>query len=188
MKTTIEQRSNTGRFAYLLTAEIGADVDAPTKVLTISGLANEGFRASGSAIDRALIAAGLATKETKRADVEYSKESAAVVQKAAQAALDKLTKEDGYPEMIFEVTGEHVYGEGQNVLTKEATTLFENIVKGLREHDKTLTPGAAEAAVIGKLGATDRDAAILVCKGKLQAMKKAAAEKTKADLMAAMEE
>lgn len=185
---TIEQKSNTGRFAYVLTAEIGTDVDAKSTVLCISGLANEGFRASGSAIDRALIAAGLATKETKRADVEYSEESAAIVQKASQEALDAQTKTKGFPQMTFVVTGEHVYGEGQNVLTKEATTLFENIVKGLREKDETLPKEEAEQAIITKLGAVDRYAAILVCKAKLQAMKKAAAEKTKADLMAAMEE
>ena len=160
---TIEQKSNFGQFSYTITAEIGDEVNAATTRLAIGGLADAGFRAAGSSVEKGLVEAKLIDKDTKRADISYGEETARKVESLAQAALDKLTTEKGYPKMTFVVTGQHEYGES-NTATKEAEAVFVQLAK--------LVGGEAKA--IEKLGVENREAAVLACKAKLQEQKKAA--------------
>lgn len=126
--------SNFGRFAYSITTTIGDDVNALTQNLCLRGLADTGFRAVASEVEKALVKAGHATKDTKRSEIEYSDEAAEIVATAAQAKLNAIRVEkddDGksvevLPEMTFRVTGEHVYGE-QEASRKMATAMWESI-------------------------------------------------------------
>lgn len=140
---TIEQKSNTGRFAYTITAEVGDSVNDATTTLCVGGLADAGFRAAGSAVDKALVKAGVATKDTKRSEVDYTEANRAIVAKAAQEALDKLTSDKGYPAMTFEVTGEHVFGESVSAMAM-ATALVDSFLGTPMEEPYRLILGSAK--------------------------------------------
>lgn len=107
----IEFKSSFGRYDYSIIAEIGEEVNESTTKLALQGLANVGFRAVGSEVEKALLKAGHTTKETKRGDIPFSKEIAFLLAESAQAKLDKLAKDEGLPDMIFSVLGEHVFGD-----------------------------------------------------------------------------
>lgn len=107
----IEFKSSFGRYDYSIIAEIGEEVNEATTKLALQGLANVGFRAVGSEVEKALIKAKFTTKETKRGDIPFSEEIASLLADSAQAKLDKLAKDEGLPDMIFSVLGEHVFGD-----------------------------------------------------------------------------
>lgn len=124
---TITFKSNFGRFAYNVESEIGDDVNAETTNLAIRGLADTAFRGVASDVEKGLVKAGKMTKDTKRSDVEYSTESAGIVQSLAKAKLDAIAKEATLPMMVFTVTGEHVYGESGEVSRVQATELWTQV-------------------------------------------------------------
>jgi hypothetical protein len=53
----------------------------------------------------------ISTKDTKRSEIEYSEEASAVIQTTAQSKLDEIATKAKLPEMTFEVTGKHEYGD-----------------------------------------------------------------------------
>lgn len=122
----IKFESNFGRFNYSITCEIGEEVNEATTELALQGLANVGFRAVASEVNKALVKAGLAEKTTARADIGYGNEAVAVITSAAQAKLDKLASDEGLPGMTFNVSGEHVFGETE-VSRKRATELWNKV-------------------------------------------------------------
>lgn len=107
----IEFKSSFGRYDYSIIAEIGEEVNEGTTKLALQGLANVGFRAVGSEVEKALLKAKLIKKETKRGDIPFSEEIASVILAAGKAKLGKLAKDEGLPDMLFSVIGEHVFGD-----------------------------------------------------------------------------
>lgn len=119
--------SNWGRFDYTLTAEIADGL--PVNVVNIvanEGLANLGFRACGSNVEKALVDAEVMEKTDKRNSVVYSAENAKVIQDAAQTKLDELSESEDYPAVSIKVGGEHVFGETE-ASRKMATELFAKV-------------------------------------------------------------
>jgi hypothetical protein len=103
--------SNFGQFNYRITAMVGDEVNEQSTNLCIRGLADTGFRGVASEVEKALVKGGFATKETKRSEIEYSEEASAVIQTTAQSKLDEIATKANLPEMTFEVTGKHEYGD-----------------------------------------------------------------------------
>lgn len=169
MKTITTEKSNFGRFGYTLTTTIGDEVnDATTALVVKEALPNLGFRAIGSEVEKALVKAGVMTKDSKRSEVSYSLETSKLIATAAQAKLDAIAKKEGYPEISYSPTGEHVYGEAGEKPTKEATELWTK-VQGLQ--------GDAFEAALKKLGLGedyDDDSGILACKAMLTKAREAA--------------
>lgn len=140
--------SNFGRFAYVLTALVAEDLDvAIANMIANEGLANLGFRAVGSNVEKALVAGKAMTKDDKRSVAEYSEANAEIVRAAAQAQLDKVCgdKETPYPAVSIAITGEHVFGETE-ASRKMATTLWESI--------QTEQDAAKQAGMLLGIGAT----------------------------------
>lgn len=79
--------------------------------LCIRGLADTGFRGVASEVEKALVKAGISSKDTKRSEIEYSEEAAAVINTTAQSKLDEISTKAKLPAMTFEVTGKHEYGD-----------------------------------------------------------------------------
>lgn len=125
-------KSNIGKFSYSIVAKIEPGVfrdyedldengkivvDEPLKAmvekviaLSKQGIANTAFRAVASEVEKALVKAGLMTKDAKRDSVAYTAQAAETIRVAAQAKLDSLSAKEGLPSMVIEVTGEHVFG------------------------------------------------------------------------------
>lgn len=128
MKTITSEKTNFGRYGYTLTVEIGDEVnDATTKLVLGEALPNLGFRAVGSEVEKALVAAKVMTKDTKRSDVPYSLETSKLIAEKAQAKLDAFCTKEGYPAILFAPTGEHVYGEGQANSRVVATNVWAGL-------------------------------------------------------------
>lgn len=131
----IKFTSYVGRFAYSITAEVGEQVDAKSTALCIRGLADTGFRAMATEVEKALVKHGgndvdgqPITKDTKRNAIGFSEERKLVVETAAQAKLIEVAEKDGLPDMLIEVTGEHVVGEGGASPMVRATTLVDTLL------------------------------------------------------------
>lgn len=128
MKTITSEKTNFGRYGYTLTVEIGDEVnDGTTKLVLKEALPNLGFRAVGSEVEKALVAAKVMTKDTKRSDVPYSLETSKLIAEKAQAKLDAICTKEGYPAIVFAPTGEHVYGEGQANSRVVATNFWQGL-------------------------------------------------------------
>lgn len=150
-------KSNMGRFAYTITAEVGEDVDAKSTNLCIRGLADTGFRAVASDVEKALVKAGgtdvngaPVSKDSKRSEIGYTPERATLVQTTAQAKLDEVSKKDLLPAMVFEVTGEHEYGETGASPMVRATTFVNTLIAAGQEVSlrSTLSMFDATAATV----------------------------------------
>lgn len=169
---TIEQTSNYGNFAYRITAEVGEDVNPATVALCGQGMLNIAYRIAGSAVDKAL-----GVKERK--GVEYSEESAQIINAAVSKKLGELVEKTpalAGLKLSFAVTGQHEFGEAGGGATKEAAALWAE-VQGWE------TP-KFEAA-LKKMGLTSDytdEAGIMACKKVLQDAKKRAAEAAKSAL------
>jgi hypothetical protein len=121
----IQFSSNWGQFNYTLSANVPDGIDKGIVALVAQeGLANLGFRACGSNVEKAFVKAEVMDKSDKRNTVAYSEANGKVLQAAAQATLDKISVEEGYPEVEIAVTGEHVFGEAE-VSRKMALALLE---------------------------------------------------------------
>lgn len=172
---TIEFKSNYGNFAYRMTAEIGEDVNAGTEALCLQGLANICYRVAGSNVDKAL-----GVKERK--SVNYSGSLGDDIDTAVSKKITEMEKKDAglVPlKLSFMVTGQHVFGEGGDAPTKEATEMWTR-VQGLDEEKFVVAMRALGFKVEGTGGAAklvdeyDDAAGILACKKKLTEAKAAA--------------
>lgn len=169
MKVTFN--SYTGQFNYILEAVIPDTTDKGVVALVSNeGLANLGFRAMGSGVEKVLIEQGLHSKDAARKTVDYSESTAEVIRTAGQAVLDTECKKQGYPTITLTMTGQHVVAD--SAATKEAEALFMMLVNGVMIDGK-LTGGLGERGAIAKLKADSREAAVQTCKVKLQMEKKA---------------
>lgn len=120
--------SNFGRFATSLTCTVGDEVNAATVALATQGMANVQFRAVASEVEKALIAAGAMTKETKRSEIPFTPANLAIIVAKGQEKLDAVAAKEGLPAMLFEVTGEHEYGEGGASAMVRATAFVDALL------------------------------------------------------------
>lgn len=161
---TISFESNYGNFAYRLNAEVGEELTSATESLCVQGLANIAYRVAGSAVDKAL-----GVKERKGvvfSDADGERINAAVSKKIGELeAKDTKLKE---LKMSFAVTGQHVFGEGGDAPTKEATEMWTRV--------QGLPPEKFEVALksLGLAEDYTDESGILACKKKLTEAKAAA--------------
>lgn len=179
---TIEFKSNYGNFAYRMTAQIGDEVNAASEALCLEGLANICYRVAGSAVDKAL---GVKKGEGRKAvlfvpnmgdeiDAAVNKKLAEL--EAKQTVLVEL-------KLNFMVTGQHMFGEGGDAPTKEATEMWTR-VQALEEakfNKAMVALGFEDNVEIDSEGKPtvhtfdyDDEKGILACKRKLQEAKAAA--------------
>lgn len=125
----IKFKSNFGPFAYEITTEVGEDVNEASTNLCIAGIANTAYRAVGSAVEKALVKAGVMAEKTPRNEIAYSGETATLVVEAAQEKLDAIVKADKLPTLLYAPQGEHQYGEGQGSTRKLAEAMVETATK-----------------------------------------------------------
>lgn len=178
MKTIQSVKTNFGRYAYALETTIGDEVnDGTTKLVIGEALPNLGFRAVGSEVEKALVAAKVMTKDTKRSEVAYTLDTSKVIAEAAQKKLDEVCKKEGYPAISFLPLGEHVFGEGSDKPTKEATEMWTK-VQGFQ--------GEKFTKALALLGLKEEDysdeSGVLACKVYIQKTRKEAMEKAAAAL------
>lgn len=182
---TIEFKSNYGNFAYRMTAEVGDEVNESTTALCVEGLANICYRVAGSAVDKAL---GVKKGEGRKA-LAYVPSLGDEVDAAVSKKLKELEgKEVALTalKLSFMVTGQHVFGEGSDAPTKEATEMWTK-VQALTETPAELATGMAKGAKFEKalaaLGLAEDytdESGILACKAKLTAAKLAAKQQAAA--------
>lgn len=161
-KITFE--SNYGHFAYRFDAEIGDAVNAQSEWLCYQGLANIAYRVAGSAVDKAL-----GIKERK--SVEYSDADGERINAAVSKKLTELAAKEGNIKLLnmsFAVTGQHVFGEGNDAPTKEATEMWTKV--------QALEEGKFKAALktLGLAEDYTDEQGIMACKARLTAAKQAA--------------
>jgi hypothetical protein len=133
--------SNFGRFATRITTEVGEEVNEKTTALCVEGLSSLLFRQGGSAGEKAIIAVGgvdangvAVSKDSKRADIPYTKERASAFIKSVNETLNG--EKSKFPTIIVEVTGEHVYGEDTNKPSKEAKEQWASVKDNEKAHAK----------------------------------------------------
>lgn len=200
-------KSNFGRFEYEITATIdpevfrtlpfvdggSTDAEKATAVsearmqaqftnLAMRGLADTGFRGVSSDVEKALVDAKLMTKEQKRAEVVFAKETAVLIAEKAQTKLDEIAKKQNLPAMFFRVTGEHVFGEAGDKPTKEATDAWTKLQALPEEQFKVVLKGLG-------LGEDYTDeTAILAVKKQLAVRKARIAAEMQKDLLGSLTE
>lgn len=175
---TIEFKSNYGNFAYRMTAEVGEELTPATEVLAVQGLANICYRVAGSSVDKVL---GVKVRK----DVSFSDDDGERINAAVSKKIGEMVGKDAALtalKLSFAVTGQHVFGEGGDAPTKEATEMWTR-VQALKE------PKFGQAmSALGFVGTviTEEDGAqhvdydyddasgILACKKKLTEAKAAA--------------
>lgn len=161
---TIEQTSNYGNFNYRITAEVGEDVNPATIALCEQGMLNIAYRIAGSAVDKAL-----GVKERK--GVEYSEESAQIINAAVSKKLTELVGKTPALtglKLSFAVTGQHEFGATGDAPTKEATEMWTKV---------QALPAEKFATALKALGLAEDytdETGILACKRKLTEAKAAA--------------
>ncbi len=127
-----------GNFNYSVTTAVEEGVSKATEALALEGVANIAYRPAASAAMKAFftkeqIKAWKAQKangeredesDSLRRSVVYSDDNVAKFTKGAQDKLDEIVKDKGLAAITLTVIGQHVYGEKENVTTKEATEIW----------------------------------------------------------------
>lgn len=187
---TIEFTSNWGNFDYRMQATVGDDINAATIALCLQGLANIGYRAVGSNVEKEL---GIKSKKAGgmgRTGLAYSSADGERINAVVSKKLTELEAENAGAlkplALSFAVTGPHTFGEASGSGTKEAAAVWEewqktDATKSREEQD------ALFAARLKKIGLTpedfDDDKAVVGIAKALREARAAAAEETKKGLL-----
>ena len=136
MKLTF--KSNTGRFAYICTAEAPDGLPVNVQKTLIEGIANCTYRSTSAEVDKAFKKAGqlpetvtepnaegkMVTRKGGRADVPYNEANVEMLEEISNAKLAKMVEKEGILPMMLTVTGEHVFGEAGTSTRVTATALW----------------------------------------------------------------
>lgn len=134
---TITFTSNWGNFDYSATADFADEVlSTQAENYIRKGIANDMYRAAGSGVEKVFEekfpAVKLRDKTVDAADrgrraVPFNTETTKMFETAANDMAKDIAKSDGGPVIVVKVTGQHEYGAGSNVVTKEATELWTKV-------------------------------------------------------------
>lgn len=124
---TVTFNSNWGRFNYEITAQVSDTLTAPELATVKQGLANCGFRAVGSSVDKALVKAKAMHKDDTRKVVVYNADNVGIITTAAKAKLSEIIEKDGLLPMTYKVTGEHVFDDAATPMVR-ATALVDSLL------------------------------------------------------------
>lgn len=124
--------SYTGKFSYRLSAKwTGGEIDEDTlkvsEPLLLEGLANLAYRFLSSKVDKALREKGLLGSDAPRKELEYSSGAARTIETVVDEAIEKM--DGGWKgwSFKFEITGEHVIGDGAAPMAR-ATNLVNTFL------------------------------------------------------------
>ena len=119
--------SNWGRFNYAISAQVSDTLTGPELATVKQGLANCGFRAVGSGVEKALVTAKAMHKDDSRKVVVYNEKNVGIITTEARATLNKIIAKDGLLPMTYKVTGEHIFDEQATPMVR-ATTLIDSLL------------------------------------------------------------